>query len=132
MASLSRIQSVVLLILRAALPGVKVGSWVEDVDYGTFPLINVRRDSGARHSTRPNQLSLPVIEMAAYGPEGLPETEELYEGGPRGSGRRCSGSDHRGYLHSILETQGASQAPSPFTNTWCVRGSVRLGLRPVR
>lgn len=32
-----------------------------------------------------------------------------------------------GHLHSIKETQGASQAPSPYPDTWLIRGSIRVG-----
>jgi hypothetical protein len=72
-----RVQSVVIPILREAFPGVKVGSWVEDIDYRMFPMLNVRRLGGRRDAKRPQALSLPVVELTAYGIAGLVETEQL-------------------------------------------------------
>jgi hypothetical protein len=55
MSRMPRPAPVVLPILRDALPGVKVGTWVEDVDLREFPLINIRRVGGVRNPKRPNE-----------------------------------------------------------------------------
>ena len=73
MSQMPRVQAVLLPLLRNALPtNVKVGSWVEDIDYRWFPMINIRRIGGARHEIRYTDLSLPVVEMTAFGIESLP------------------------------------------------------------
>jgi hypothetical protein len=77
--SKNRLQSVVLPILREALPGAEIRSWVDDVDHRSYPLVSVRRVGCTRHKTRYNQLGLPVIELAVFSDEGLVEAEELYE-----------------------------------------------------
>jgi hypothetical protein len=125
---------VVLPLLRAALPDVKVSTWIEDVDYRTFPMVAVRRAGGARHATRPNQFSLPVLELSAFSNVGLVEAEELYEDVLESLYGAVDAQTQTpaGYLHSIKETEGATQRESPFPDTWTVQGSVRLGLRPAR
>ncbi|WP_078344716.1 hypothetical protein [Mycobacteroides chelonae] len=135
MAKMPRVQKVVLPLLRAALvpdKAAKVGSWGEDIDFRVFPFINVRRVGGFRHETRPEQLALPVIEMTAYGTDGLVETEELYEDALEALYRavRHQTQTPNGYLHSIRETMGATQFDSPFQDSWRIQGLIRLGVRP--
>jgi len=127
-----RVQSIVIPILRAALPGVKVGSWVEDIDYRQFPMINVRRLGGFRHDTKPEELALPVIELTAFTDVGLPETEELYEDALSAlyEAVRRQTQTSAGYLHSIKETMGATQFSSLFQDSWRVQGLIQLGIRP--
>ncbi|AVJ50768.1 tail terminator [Mycobacterium phage OlanP] len=134
MAKMPRVQAVVLPILRAALPDVKVGSWIEDIDYRTFPMVNVRRVGGPRHETRPDKLALPVIEMTAYGREGLVETEKLYEDALEAlyDAVKYQTQTPAGYLHSIKETMGATQFSSLFQDSWRVQGLIQLGVRPPR
>ncbi|AGK87500.1 tail terminator [Mycobacterium phage HINdeR] len=146
MAELSRIQKVVLPLLRghddlmdnvSVLPGIapaKVGSWVENINLRDFPLVNIRRIGGVRHATRPRRLSKPVIEMTVYHTEDLASCEEMYE--------ECldvlydavllQTQTPYGYLHSIKETMGATQFSSPFMDSWRVQGLIALGLRPPR
>ena len=130
---LSRIQSVVLPLLRDHFgETVKVGSWVEDVDFRTFPLINIRRVGGNRHRKQPTKLALPVIEMSVYGREGLPETELLYDEALDVLYDAVSRQTQTeaGYLHSIWETMGATQFSSLYQDSWRVQGLIKLGLRP--
>ena len=133
MSDMPRVQSVVIPILRAALPEhVKVGSWVEDIDYRMFPLVNIRRIGGSRHDRRPTQLGMPVIEMTCFGTEGLIETEKLYESALEVlyEAVRLQTQTPAGYLHSIKETMGATQFSSLFMDSWRVQGLIRLGVRP--
>lgn len=134
MSKIHRVQAIVLPILREALPGVRVGSWVEDIDYRTFPLMNVRRIGGVRHDRRPKDLGMPVIEMTAFTTEGLPETEQLYEDALEAlyDAVRRQKETPDGYLHSIKETMGATQFSSLFMDSWRVQGLIQLGVRPPR
>lgn len=133
MSKMPRVQAVLLPILRAALPEtVKVGTWVEDIDYRHFPMINIRRIGGARHEWRYTDLALPVVEMTAYGIEGLPETEQLYEDALEalyGAVERQTQTE-AGYLHSIKETMGATQFSSLFQDSWRIQGLIQFGVRP--
>jgi hypothetical protein len=135
-SALPRIQSVVLPILRAdpALSGVKIGSWVEDIDYRQFPMINIRRLGGERHEYHPTLFSQPVIEMTAYGNVGLIETEQLYEDALEALYKavRQQTQTPAGYLSSIKETLGATQFSSLFMDSWRIQGLIKLGLRPLR
>jgi len=131
---LPRVQQVVLPILRDALPGVTCGSWIADIDYRSFPLINVRRIGGTRHPRGRKLLDRPVIELTAYTAEGLPETEELYN---RALDALYDAVDNQtmtehGYLCSIEERMGMTQFSSLFTDSWRVQGLVALGMRPHR
>ena len=133
MSQMPRVQAVLIPLLRNALPtNVKVGSWVEDIDYRWFPMINIRRIGGARHEIRYNDLSLPVVEMTAFGIESLPETEELYEKALEAlyeAVHRQTLTD-AGYLHSIKETMGATQFSSLFQDSYRVQGLIQFGVRP--
>lgn len=132
--SMPRVQSVVLPILRAALPDVTVTSWGADIDYREFPIINIRRVGGVRHGERPDLLDKSVIEMTAYTTEGLPETELLYQDALEAlyeAVRKQTQTD-AGYLHSIKETMGMTQFSSLFMDSWRVQGLIALGVRPPR
>jgi hypothetical protein len=132
MSVIPRVQSIVLPILREALPGVKIGSWVEDIDYRSFPLLNVRRIGGVRHDRRPLDLGMPVIEMTAFGTASLPDTEQLYEDALEAlhEAVRLQKLTEAGYLHSIKEKSGATQLSSLFQDSWRVLGLIQLGVRP--
>ncbi|MGW1740034.1 hypothetical protein ACWCPQ_14620 [Nocardia sp. NPDC001965] len=131
MPALPRVQAIVLPILREAIPGVKIGSWVEDIDFRTFPMINVRRLGGARNKQHPKKLGYPVIEMTAYGNEDLPTTESLYDEALEAlyDAVRTQKLTPDGYLHSINENMGATQFSSLFQDSWRVQGLIRLGIR---
>ena len=79
MSLMPRAAEVILPILRSALPGVTVTTWGADIDYRTFPFINIRRVGGTRNSREPNKLNKPVIEMSAYVSTDLPDCEQLYQ-----------------------------------------------------
>jgi hypothetical protein len=133
MSAMPRVQSVLLPLLREALPGIKVSSWVEDIDFREFPMLQVRRIGGPRHDRRPTQLAKPVIELTCYGTVGLIETEELYEDALEAlyEAVRLQMKTDAGYLHSIKEAMGATQLPSPFMDSWRVQGLIQFGVRPL-
>lgn len=132
MAFMPRVQRVVIPILRDALPGVKVGSWVEDVDFRDFPMLNIRRIGGFRNSKFPTKLDLPVIELTAFGTEGLVETEKLYSDALEALYQAVKEQTvtEYGYLCSIKETMGMTQFSSLFMDSWRVQGLIELGVRP--
>ncbi len=133
MSRMPRIQEIVLPILREALPDIRVGSWVEDIDYRQFPLINVRRIGGVRHDRRPFQMALPVVELTAYTTDGLVETEQLYEDALEVlyQAVKKQVQTPAGYLHSLKETMGATQFSSLFMDSWRVQGLIQFGVRPL-
>lgn len=136
MPKMPRVQAVVLPLLRAcpALTGVKCGSWVEDIDFRDFPMLNIRRIGGARNPRFPTKLATPVIEMTAYGVVDLPTTETLFEDALEAlyDAVERQTTTAAGYLHSIKETMGMTQFPSPFQDSWRVQGLIQLGVRPPR
>lgn len=136
MPVMPRVQEVVLPILRAypALDGVTITTWGPDIDYREFPMINIRRVGGTRHDIRPDLLDLPVIEMTAYGAEGLPETELIYRDALEAlyAAVRSQQQTDAGYLMSIKETLGMTQFGSLFMDSWRVQGLIALGVRPPR
>lgn len=129
-----RPQRVILPILREKFPHCKVGSWIEDIDYRTYPLINVRRIGGTRHRTRPTELSNPVVEITVYSDEDEIEAENLYEEVLETlfeAQLKQTQTEH-GYIHSVFETMGTTQFSSEFQSTWRVQGLVKVGIRPPR
>lgn len=127
-----RVQSIILPVLREALPGVTIGSWYRDIDYRTFPILNIRRLGGV--GPDPKRLDLPVIEMTAYTQESLPATENLYMDAREALLDMVERQTvtPSGYLHSFTETMGPTPFDSPFEDTWRVQGLIQLGVRPLR
>lgn len=130
-----RFQEVVLPVLRAGLPGdVKVGSWIEDIDYRHYPHVNVRRVGGPRDWYNPMHLDRPVVELTAYHGEGLIEAEELYT--------QCLDTlieaqqkqvvTPAGSIAGVKETMGMTQFSSLFQDTWRVQGLIEILIRPPR
>ncbi|ATW60151.1 tail terminator [Mycobacterium phage Ph8s] len=136
MARMPRVQKVVAPILRNALTldGVAVTTWVPDVDYREFPMINIRRIGGIRNPKAPLLHTNPVIEMSAYSTEGLIECEELYEDALEELYLAVQSQTQTpaGYLTSIFETMGATQFSSLYQDSWRVQGLIRLGVRRPR
>jgi hypothetical protein len=139
MSSLPPVWKIVLPILKAANltgsygnVGDRVFTWIPDVDYRSYPLIEVRRVGGDRHARYPFQMAFPVIELSAYTNVGLPETEQLFEDALEvlyDAVFQRTITD-AGHLSSMKETMGATQFGSPFQDSWKVMGLIRLGIRP--
>jgi hypothetical protein len=132
MSRIPRIQAVVLPILRDTFPNVKVSSWVEDIDFREFPMLQVRRLGGVRNDRRPTQLGMQVIELTAYTTTGLVDTEQLYEDALEAlyEAVHTQKQTDAGYLHSMKETMGATQFSSLFQDSWRVQGLIQFGVRP--
>ena len=139
MSKLPRPAAIILPIIKDAdLSGIygnvgaNVFTWNPQVDYRTYPWIEVRRLGGARHPSYPTQLGLPVIEFTAYTDIGLPETEQLFEDllEVLYDAVLHQTQTPDGYLHSIKETMGATQFSSLFQDSWRVQGLIQLGIRP--
>lgn len=130
-----RVQEVVLPILRQALPDdVTITSWVPDIDYRKYPVINVRRLGGPRHRANPRQMDLPVIEMAVYHNEGLPEAEDLYIRALEAlyEAQKKQITINSGRIAHVRETMGATQFPAQFQDAYRIQGLIELGIRPPR
>lgn len=136
MASFPRVQQVVVPILRGdpRMAGVTITTWIPDIDYRQFPLINVRRIGGIRNPKSPLLHSMPVIELTAFSDENLIACEELYETAldvlyDAIENQTLTDS---GYIQSMYETMGATQFSSMFQDSWRVQGLIRLCVRRPR
>lgn len=130
-----RMQEIVIPILREALPDdVMVTSWIPDIDYREYPIVNVRRVGGPRDSNMPFFFDQPVIEMTVYHEDGIEEAEELYARAVDALYRAASEQVvvDRGYLSFVRETMGMTQFSSLFQDTWRIQGLIQLGIRPLR
>lgn len=136
MATMPRVQQVVVPILREdpRLDGVAITTWVPDIDYREFPLINIRRIGGIRNPNLPNVHSMPVVEMTAYTNTNLIDCEELYETAldVLYEAVREQTQTDAGYLQSMYETMGATQFSSLFQDSWRVQGLIRFCVRRPR
>ncbi|QBP31047.1 tail terminator [Mycobacterium phage Refuge] len=132
--SLPRVQQIVAPLLRDGLPGVTITTWVPDIDWREFPMVNIRRIGGIRNPDAPTLHTLPVIEMSAYSDEGLIECEELYEQAldVLYEAVRTQKSTPAGRLQSMYETMGATQFSSLYQDSWRIQGLIRLGVRSPR
>lgn len=130
-----RFQEVVLPILRAGLPeDVKVGSWIEDIDFRDYPIVNIRRVGGPRDYGRPFDLDRPTMELTAYHGAGLIEAEELYT---QALDLLFEAQENQtltpaGHLARVEEYMGMTQFSSLFQDSWRVQGLVSLTIRPRR
>lgn len=137
MPQMPRVQRIVLPLLVDALPqypGLKIGSWVEDIDYRDFPMVNVRRVGGLPSRDQPLLLGKPVIEMTVYATEDLPSTEDLYQDALEAlynAWWKQKVTDY-GSLSFVSETMGMTQFDSPFQDSWRVQGLIQLGTRALR
>jgi hypothetical protein len=131
---LPRVQKIVIPVLRSELTGVKVGSWIEDIDYREFPLVNVRRLGGPGLKGPRANLDLAVIELTAYTGEGLIQTEDLLLDARQVIYDMVSHQKVTpdGYIHSYFETMAPTQFDSPFEDTWRIQCLIQLGVRPPR
>jgi len=132
----SRPQSVVVPLLRGdpRLEGVTITTWVPDIDFRDFPLINIRRIGGIRNPDLPMVHSMPVIEMTVFSDKDLIDCEELYETALDvlyGAVKKQTLTD-AGSLQSVYETMGATQFSSMFQDSWRVQGLLRLSIRKPR
>jgi hypothetical protein len=127
-----RAQQIVVPILRndPRLSGVTVTTWVPDIDYREFPMINVRRIGGIRNPAVPELHSSPVIELSSYTKTNLIECEELYETAldVLYDAIKSQTLTEAGYLQSMYETMGATQFSSLYQDSWRVQGLIRLAI----
>lgn len=132
--SFPRVQEVVIPILREALVDVPVTSWIPDIDYRDYPLVNVRRLGGPRDWNMPGRLDKPIIELTTYADTCIEDAEELYS--------RCVDALYdalekqtvvdKGHLSFVRETMGMTQFSSLFQDTWRIQGLIQVGVRPRR
>lgn len=130
-----RVQEIVLPILREALgDGVTVTSWVPDIDYREYPIVNVRRLGGSREPDMPEFLDRPVVEITVHHGEGLVEAEEMYARVVSAlfDAWRKQKVVSRGYISRVKETMGMTQFSSLFQDAFRVQGLIELNIRPYR
>lgn len=136
MATMPRVQQVLLPILRddPRLEGVHITTWIPDIDYREFPMINIRRIGGIRNPTIPHVHSLPVVELTAYSNVSLIECEELYETAldVLYDAIHEQTQTDAGHLQSMYETMGATQFSSLFQDSWRIQGLIRFCIRRPR
>lgn len=136
MTGMPRVQQVVLPLLRGdpRLEGVTVNTWVPDIDFREYPILNIRRIGGIRNPKAPDLHASPVIELSAYTNTGLIECEELYETAldVLYDAVKNQTQTDAGYVQSLFETMGATQFSSLYQDSWRVQGLIRLYIRKPR
>ena len=137
--TMPRVQEILLPQLRTELtplwPGLQCVSWIPDVDYRQFPIVQIRRLGGLTPPWMPpTSLDRPVIELTAYAKTSLEDTENLLMDAREViflMVRNQTVTD-AGYLHSYFETLGPTQFDSPFEDSWRVQTLIQVGVRPPR
>lgn len=127
-----RVQQVVIPLLREGLSSnIDVGSWISDIDYRKYPVLNVRRLGGS--AMHPRLFDRPVVELTAMSRDGLVGTENILLDARTviWNAVEYQTLTSAGYLHSYFETMGPTQFDSKFDAAWRVQMLVRLGLRPL-
>lgn len=116
------------------LDGVKVVTWVPDVDWRTFPMVQVRRLGGVRNAKAPTMHTSPIVELSTYSTDSLIECEEIYETALEVIFDAVKNQTQTpvGYLQSIKETMGATQFSSLYQDSWRVQGLLKLTIRKPR
>lgn len=128
-----RVEDIILPLLRSALPGVTVGTWVEDIDHRSFPLVHLHHIGGVRHDRRPKQLAMPEVQMACMRSDNLANTTIMYNTALEALYDAWLNQTvtPAGYLSSFVETTGMRQGPSPYQDSWFVSGTMKFGVRPL-
>lgn len=132
MLEMPRVQQIVMPILRAALPGVQVTSWIPAITDRQYPILNVRRAGG--YPVDPRLLDRGTVELTAYSDTFLEDAEELLKDAQIAlwdAVRNQTVVTGVGYLHSYRQTFGPTQFDSPYDNTWRVQSLVQFGFRPL-
>lgn len=132
MQEMPRVQAIVMPLLRAALPGVQVTSWVPAIADRQYPILNVRRAGG--YPVNPKLLDRGTVELTAYGNVTLVDTEELLKDAQIVLWNAVENQTvvpGVGYLHSYRQTFGMTQFDSPYDNTWRVQSLIQFGFRPL-
>lgn len=135
MKTVPRVQEIVIPILRDHFgDSVKVGSWLENIDFRSFPSINVRRLGGYNSSSGPRRLDFPVVELTVYHEEGLVEAEDMYLSclDALFEAQRKQIVTDKGTIAHVQETMGMTNFPSQYQDTFRVQGLIELGIRPSR
>ena len=136
MATMPRIQKILVPVLRGdpRLAGVAITTWVPDIDYRDFPMINLRRIGGIRNPKDPRLHSLPVVEMSVFTNDSLISCEELYETAldVLYDAVDIQTETAYGHLQSMYEVMGATQFSSLFQDSWRVQGLIRFCIRKPR
>jgi hypothetical protein len=131
-----RPQEVVVPILRAdpRLDGVTITTWVPDIDFRDFPLLNIRRLGGGRSDRNPALAYQAVIEMTMFSTKDLIQCEALYETAldVLYDAVKYQAVTAAGSLQSIFEIMGATQFSSMFQDSWRVQGLIRLSISKPR
>ena len=136
MATMPRIQKVLVPLLREdpRLAGVTISTWVADIDYRDFPILNIRRIGGIRNPAAPFLHALPVVELSCYSSTNLIDCEEIYETAldVLYDAVHNQTQTDAGYLQSLYETMGATQFSSLYQDSWRVQGLIRFCVRRPR
>ena len=144
MSIMPRVQAVVLPILKLApaLAGAKIGSWIENADFRTYPLINVRRAGGpGRNIDRPLRLQITQVEIEVITNVSQVATSAMYDDVLDALYQAVVTQQPAvdpdtglvvGYISSIYETSGATELSALFTGTYRTQGMVRLGISSPR
>lgn len=119
-------------VLTPFWPGLDVPSWNKDVDYRTFPILQVRRLGGLAKDLR--RLDRAVIELTAHTNVDLPTTEDLLLDAQTVLYDMVDKQivTPAGSLNSIRMTMGPTQFDGIFDDTFRVQSLIQLGVRPPR
>lgn len=130
----SRVQEVVVPILREAFPDVEVTTWIPSLTYRKYPIINVRRLGGNRNRSFPERLDNATVEITVHHAEGLPEAEILYTEVVDALFRawRTQKVTEAGHIAFVREIMGLTSFDSQFQDNYRVQGLIQLGIRPPR
>ena len=136
MADMSRVQKVLLPIFKGdpRLDGVAITTWVPDVDYREFPMLNIRRIGGIRNPKDPTLQAFPIVEMSCYTNDSLIACEELYETAldVLYDAVKYQTQTGHGHIQSLYEVMGATQFSSLFQDSWRVQGLIKFCIRRPR
>ena len=116
------------------MPDVNFTSWIPDIDYREYPLINIRRLGGTRDRDAPDWLDHPTIELTAFTDVGLPETEILYARALEAlfEAQKQQIVTELGHVSYVREIMGMTKVSSLFQDSWRVQGLMQIGIRPPR
>lgn len=120
----------VLPLLREALPGVQVCTWVEDAAHRAYPVVALNRQGGDGVEQGRTRLQRPRYDLTVVSDQDHVQAEELYADAVAALQDACKRQQvtPQGWLPWITAT-GPTVSRGPWPDTYQAHGEVRVSVR---
>lgn len=123
----------VLPLLREALPGAQVCTWVEDASHRTYPVVVLNRQGGDDVEQGRTRLQRPKYSLTVVSDEDHDQAEELYADAVAALRDACRRQTvtPAGWVPWVKAT-GPMVGRGPWPDTYQAEGTVQVSVRETR